>query len=72
MDCERMERKLRDLQLSKDSFDLQLQSITGYNGAGNNRIFITPALILNGNLKAYGDVPLGKLHKIINYDSIES
>lgn len=71
-DCERMEKKLRNLQVSNGGFDLQLQSITEYNGAGNLKIFITPALLLNGNLKAYGDVPIEKLYKLINHDSIES
>lgn len=61
--CQRVVNKLYKIQKLYREININILDINSYN---DNRIFITPALIINGELFSYGDIDEKKLLSKIN------
>jgi alkyl hydroperoxide reductase subunit AhpF len=56
--CERAKSQLENLQAFKPDIKLNIMHINSYK---DKRIFITPALLVNGELFSYGDIDTEKI-----------
>lgn len=56
--CARAKEQIEFIQKSNPKIKVEIQHINSYK---DNRIFITPAWIVNGQLFAYGDINKDKL-----------
>jgi len=64
-ECVALEIKLRGLAKKMLCFKLSVLKANDFNLKEEMKIFITPALIINGKLQFYGDVPENKLNEIL-------
>lgn len=60
--CQRAVKKLYKIKKLYQEININIVDINSYN---DNRIFITPALIINGELFSYGDIDEKKLLSIL-------
>ncbi len=65
-ECNALENKLRKLMDTIICFKLNVLKMNEFNSSKGLKIFITSALIVNGKLQFYGDVPENKLYKILS------
>lgn len=65
-ECDALANKLRKLMNTVMCFNLNVLNMNDYNSSEGLKIFITPALIVNGKLQFYGNVPENKLYKILS------
>ena len=64
-ECDALEIKLRKLSKKMFCFNLSVFKANEFNLEEEMKIFITPALIINGKLQFYGDVPVNKLNEVL-------
>jgi predicted thioredoxin/glutaredoxin len=64
-ECDALEIKLRRLAKRILCFKLNVFKANDFNIKEEMKIYITPALIINGKLQFYGDVPENKLKEIL-------
>lgn len=64
-ECDALEIKLRRLSKKVFCFKLSVFKANEFNQKEEMKIFITPALIINGKLQFYGDVPVNKLNEVL-------
>jgi hypothetical protein len=61
--CARARTQLKSLQKSHAEINAKIQHVNSYN---DDKIFITPAWIVNGELFAYGDINKNKIIAKLN------